>query len=258
MWQVHGVEAFADNYIWVIQEDNGHVAVVDPGDAEPVIAYLSENDLSLSAILITHKHYDHVGGVAELKTRFPDVVVYGPANEPVKGLDHQPHAGQVITIPGMNFSPKVMDVPGHTEGHIAYLADDAVFCGDTLFTCGCGRVFSGTMKQLHLSLQKLAALPPETRVYCAHEYTQDNIGFAKWVEPDNADLIAREQSVNAARSKQQPTVPSRLATELATNPFLRTGVAEVKLAAERYAGHALDNSEAVFTTLRQWKDREYD
>ena len=258
MLQVHGVEAFSDNYIWVIHEDSGHVAVVDPGDAEPVIAYLSQNNLSLSAILITHKHYDHVGGIAELKTCYPDVVVFGPANEPVKGLDHQSHAGEVIAIPDMHFSPKVMDVPGHTEGHIAYLADGAVFCGDTLFTCGCGRVFSGTMKQLHVSLQKLATLPPDTKIFCAHEYTQDNIGFAKWVEPDNADLLARERTVDAARSKQQPTVPSRLATELATNPFLRTGVAEVKLAAERYAGHALDNSEAVFTTLRQWKDREYD
>ena len=258
MMQVHGVEAFADNYIWVIQEDSGNVAVVDPGDAEPVIAYLLENNLSLSAVLITHKHYDHIGGITELKTSFPDVTVYGPANEPIEGLDHHLHAGDTITIPDMQFSPMVMDVPGHTEGHIAYLCDGALFCGDTLFSCGCGRVFSGTMQQLHASLRLLASLPPDTKVYCAHEYTQDNIGFAKWVEPENVDLIAREQSVNEARSKHIPTVPSELATELATNPFLRTEVPQVKIAAERYAGRALDNSEAVFTTLRQWKDREYD
>ncbi len=258
MLQVHGLEAFDDNYIWVIREDSGHVAVVDPGDAGPVIAYLGQEQLSLSAILITHKHYDHVGGIAELKSSFPDAVVFGPVNEPVQGLDFRLHAGKPVAIPGMQFSPQVMDVPGHTEGHIAYQANGMVFCGDTLFACGCGRVFTGSMQQLHASLQKLAELPPSTKIYCAHEYTQDNIGFAKWVEPDNSDLLARERAVNEARSNQLPTVPSELATELATNPFLRTRVATVIQAAEHYAGHSLDNSEAVFTTLRQWKDREYD
>ena len=256
--QVHGVEAFDDNYIWVIEEGNGKVAIVDPGDADPVLSYLQESSQQIAAILITHKHYDHVGGIADLKASFPDAVVYGPAHEPIQGLDVRLEAGDIVNIPGMEYSPSVMDVPGHTEGHIAYFGEGALFCGDTLFACGCGRVFSGSMSQLHNSLAQIAALPDDTQVYCAHEYTLDNIGFAKWVEPDNQNLLKREIDTRQARDGNCPTVPSTLGIELKTNPFLRTNIQSVISAAEHHAGQSLESVEAVFTTLRQWKDQDYD
>jgi len=259
MLQVHGVEAFDDNYIWVIEEeDNGKVAVVDPGDADPVLCYLQKSGQQISAILITHKHYDHVGGIAGLKATFPDAIVYGPAHEPIQGLDYRLEAEDIVNIPDMRYQPSIMDVPGHTEGHIAYKGEGALFCGDTLFACGCGRVFSGSMSQLHSSLTQIAVLPGDTLVYCAHEYTLDNIGFAKWVEPDNPDLLNREIDTRQARDKNVPTVPSMLEVELKTNPFLRANIPGVVKAAERYAGQSLETTEDVFTTLRQWKDREYD
>jgi len=258
MLQVHGVEAFDDNYIWVIEEGNGMVAIVDPGDADPVLSYLQKSGQQIAAILITHKHYDHVGGVADLKANFPDAIVFGPAHEPIQGIDQRLEMGDTIDIPGMKYQPEIMDVPGHTEGHIAYKGEGALFCGDTLFACGCGRVFSGSMSQLHHSLMLIADLPGDTLVYCAHEYTLDNIGFAKWVEPDNQYLLNREIDTRQARDKNIPTVPSTLEIELKTNPFLRANIHVVVNAAERYAGKSLETAEEVFTTLRQWKDREYD
>lgn len=258
MLQVHGVEAFDDNYIWVIEENSGVVAVVDPGDADPVLAYLQASSQQVAAILITHHHYDHVGGLAALKEKFPKSVVYGPLNEAINGLDHRLSAGDPVVIPGMKYQPAVMDVPGHTAGHIAYYGEGALFCGDTLFACGCGRVFDGSMSQLHHSLTKIAELPDETLVYCAHEYTLDNIGFARWVEPDNADLIDRQSQAQITREQGSPTVPSTLDIELKTNPFVRTHVQGVIEAAERYAGTTLASDEEVFTVLRRWKDKDYD
>ena len=153
---------------------------------------------------------------------------------------------------------RVIEVPGHTEGHIAYYGEGALFCGDTLFAAGCGRVFSGTHAQLHRSLQRIAALPAQTRIYCAHEYTLDNLGFAAWVEPESAARLERQQECERLRALGLPTVPSTLASELLTNPFLRTAEKGVIAAAERYRGEGLDSSEAVFTAIRNWKDREYD
>ena len=258
MLQVHGVEAFDDNYIWVIEENSGEVAVVDPGDAAPVLAYLQATSQKVAAILITHHHYDHVGGIAALKAKFPQTVVYGPQNEAIQGLDHRLQAGDAVAIPGMRYRPEVMDVPGHTAGHIAYFGEGALFCGDTLFACGCGRVFDGSMSQLHHSLMAIAALPVETLAYCAHEYTLDNIGFARWVEPDNADLIERQLQAQATREQGLPTVPSTIDIELRTNPFMRSHVQGVIEAAERYTGASLVSAEDVFTVLRQWKDNDYD
>ena len=258
MLQVHGIEAFEDNYIWVVSDGSDRVVIIDPGDAEPVFAYLRENKQQAVAILITHGHDDHTGGVDDLKKRFPDIAVYGPGEAAVCGLDGQLQSGGTVAISGLTFKPEVLDVPGHTRGHVAYFSDGILFCGDTLFGCGCGRVFSGTMSQLYQSLGKISGLPGETLVYCAHEYTLDNIGFAKWVEPDNPDLIQREKQVKAARQRQLPTVPSTLEIELRTNPFLRVDEQQVIDAAESYAGHSLDTPEAVFTVLRQWKDRDYD
>ncbi len=255
---IRGVAAFDDNYVWVISEGNGKAAIVDPGDDDPVIDYLRGHGLEATAILITHKHCDHVGGIAGLCRRYPGVKVYGPANERIPGIDMKLKDGDRVDIPGMEFSPEVIDIPGHTEGHIGYYSAPALFCGDTLFACGCGRVFSGSLVQLHASLSRIRELPDNTDVYCAHEYTLDNIGFAKWVEPENLELLKREEQVIGERERGLATVPSRLAVEKATNPFIRTDVDDVRLSAEKYAGAVLGSTQEVFTTLRQWKDREYD
>jgi len=255
LMEITPISSLDDNYIWLIREGDSAV-VVDPGDEEPVLERLEKDGLQLTAILITHKHGDHTGGVRALKQIFPDIPVYGPVGEKASGVTNKVGDGDGIALAGAKF--QVMDVPGHTEGHLAYYAEGVLFCGDTLFAAGCGRVFSGTHQQLHASLQRIAALPPETLCYCAHEYTLDNIGFAKWVEPENPDILKREDEVRALRTQGKPTVPSLLSLELATNPFLRTGQEAVIQAAEKYAGHRLMNGAEIFTAIRTWKDKEYD
>lgn len=259
MLQVIPIPAFEDNYIWLLRgADESACTVVDPGDEEPVIEYLERHGLGLDTILVTHKHGDHTGGVAELKHRWPQARVLGPAHEPVAGLDLALADGDRVELvsPGLVF--RVLEVPGHTEGHLAFFGEGLLFCGDTLFAAGCGRVFSGTFEQLSDSLRRLAALPPETLVYCAHEYTLANLGFASWVEPDNPALQAREKLERHKRENGQPTLPSTLALELATNPFLRTGEPAVIGKAEQWAGKPLHGHREVFRALRQWKDRDYD
>jgi hydroxyacylglutathione hydrolase len=252
MTQVIPLPAFRDNYIWLLR--NGSLAaVVDPGDAGPVLNYLSLHGLALVAILATHHHADHVGGNGELLQEF-DVPVYGPRHEAIPGLTDPVGEGATVRIPALELDFRVLDVPGHTRGHVAYYGANALFCGDTLFSCGCGRLFEGTAEEMHRSLQKLAALPPDTRVYCAHEYTLSNIRFAKAVEPGNPDLPAREQEVLALLARQQPSLPSTIGLERRTNPFLRAGEAALRQAAEAHAGHALGTETAVFAALRQWKD----
>lgn len=257
--RIEPVPAFDDNYIWLLsREGYDGCAVVDPGDEDPVIAVLDARGLWLEAILVTHKHGDHVGGIAGLKARWPGALVYGPANEPIRQIDKRLGAGERVALEGLGVEFEVFDVPGHTEGHIAYLGQGALFCGDTLFAAGCGRVFSGTFEQLSDSLRRLAALPADTRVYCAHEYTVDNLGFAKWVEPDNPALLQREREVARLRAENLPSVPSTLREELRTNPFMRTDQAPVIAAAERWAGHRLGTPTEVFSAVRRWKDSEYD
>ncbi len=253
------IPAFNDNYIWMIRGSTEEKAVVvDPGDETPVLQVLQQEQLNLEAILITHKHGDHVGGVAALKRAYPESLVYGPSGEPIPAIDRRLGEGDHIDLPGVSAEFWVMDVPGHTEGHIAYYGDGVLFCGDTLFAAGCGRVFSGTHQQLHDSLSKIAALPADTLVYCAHEYTLDNLGFAKWVEPESPNITKRIQDTQSIRSAGRPSVPSRLSLELQTNPFLRFGEPEVIKAAERYAERTLNAPVDVFTAIRTWKDREYD
>ncbi len=189
---------------------------------------------------------------------YPGISVYGPRNEIIEGVTLEVGDGERVELQGIDAAFEVMDVPGHTEGHVAYLGEGVLFCGDTLFAAGCGRVFSGTHAQLYASLQKIASLSPDTRIYCAHEYTLDNLGFAQWVEPESTALKQRIQRDRASREAGVPTVPSTLREELATNPFFRCHIRQVKDAAEKYAGKQLSNGEAVFTTVRNWKDREYD
>jgi hydroxyacylglutathione hydrolase len=250
--QVHAVPAFQDNYLWVIAEGR-RAAVVDPGDAAPVQHFLESRGLELTAILATHHHGDHVGGVAALVERWR-CPVFGPAHDGVEGLDRKLAEGDRIEVTGVGIDFGVLDVPGHTAGHIAYTGSGAVFCGDTLFACGCGRLFEGTPAQMAHSLAKLAALPPETRVYCAHEYTLSNIRFAEAVDPHNAALAARKARDAARRSRGEPTVPSTIGEELDTNPFLRCDAPEVIASAERHAGRRLAGPVEVFAEIRSWKN----
>ena len=253
------IPAFDDNYIWCLtNDDSGYAVVVDPGDEDPVRTHLQEHGLQLAAILVTHKHGDHTGGIRALLADWPGIPVYGPANEPIRTLTDRVGEGDRVATPEISTTFLVLDVPGHTEGHVAYLSGDALFCGDTLFAAGCGRVFSGTHAQLHASLAKIAALPPETKVYCAHEYTLDNLGFAEWVEPQSEAVRRRVERDRASRECGSPTVPSLLGEELETNPFLRCQVPQVIAAAERYAGRPLADGVEIFTAIRTWKDREYD
>ena len=259
MLEITPVNAFEDNYIWMLGKPGTRDFVaVDPGDEAPVLAWLAQRDARLSAILITHHHYDHVGGLPELTAAFPGISVYGPARNDIRGVTRTVKEGDLLSPPGLDTEFRVLEVPGHTAGHIAYYGDGALFCGDTLFAGGCGRVFDGTFEQLSASLLRIAGLPARTRIYCAHEYTLVNLGFAAWVEPDSDRLKARTAQEEAKRVAGEPTLPTLLQTELDTNPFLRTAVPEVRAAAERFAGHALHSDAEVFTALRQWKDREYD
>lgn len=254
MITVQPLPAFTDNYLWLIARGDEAV-VVDPGDATVVQAHLASQGLRLRAILVTHHHADHTAGIAALRERW-QVPVYGPRAEADKigTLSELLDDGDRIELLGATYT--VLAVPGHTLGHIAYHDDDAqrLFCGDTLFSAGCGRLFEGTPAQMHHSLQKLAALPDATAVYCTHEYTLSNLAFAAAVEPDNADLQARIEQAGRLRAAGQPTLPSRIDLERRHNPFLRTQVLAVRAAAERQAGTPLMDDVAVFAALRRWKD----
>ena len=257
MLRIHPVPAFDDNYLWVI-EDGRHAVAVDPGDAQAISSFLDARSLTLAAILITHHHDDHVGGVASLAVR-PACQVIGPDDDRVPGRTRTVREGDEVLVESLGLRLRVLEVPGHTRSHIAYVTDKtglppSVFCGDTLFAGGCGRLFEGTPAQMRASLAKLAALPAQTRVYCAHEYTLANLKFARVVEPGNAELAARESRDTARRALGEPTVPSTLAEELNTNPFLRDCAPEVIASASRHARRALLEPVDVFAAVREWKN----
>lgn len=249
MFEISLIPAFKDNYIWLLTA-GPRAAVVDPGDAAPVIAALEARGLILDSILITHHHADHQGGVADLLARWP-ATVYGPENESITGCSHPLCGGETIDVLGQAVA--VWAVPGHTRGHLAYHAPGVLFCGDTLFGAGCGRLFEGTPAQMADALATIAALPPETRVYCAHEYTAMNLPFALAVEPGNGALQARMHRVATARAAGEATVPLLLADELATNPFLRCHEPAV-IAAGMQAGAASSAAVDVFAALRAWRN----
>jgi len=225
------------------------VLVVEAG---PVIEHLQENHYKLSGILLTHHHWDHTGGVPALLHHRP-VPVYGPAS--IEGVTHPVCENDLVQFENPNCQFKVLEIPGHTLDHIAYVGENLIFCGDTLFTGGCGRVFEGTADQMLRSLNKLAVLPPQNAVYCAHEYTEANLRFAKMIEPNNEALLKRIETVDVMRSRGQPTVPAPLSLELATNPFLRCDQDAVITTASGYAGKKLIDPVAVFTEIRRWKSK---
>jgi hydroxyacylglutathione hydrolase len=251
------ISALKDNYIWLLRNlGEAHCAVVDPGDARPVIDYLRTANLQLTAILITHHHADHTAGVPALRQAFPDCHIYGPDREGPALIESRLRPGMTPRLPELGLEFEVLDIPGHTLGHIAYYCglQRLLFCGDTLFSAGCGRLFEGTAEQLYDSLRQLAALPGATAVYCGHEYTLKNLAFARQVEPHNTALQAFERRAMQLRDARTPTLPSRLSDELSINPFLRAHIADVRQAAELYSGESLPAPVDVFRVLRRWKD----
>lgn len=270
MLVIKPIPAFSDNYIWMLQKDSSQkVVLVDPGDERKIIKFLEQEGLQPVVILITHQHYDHTGGVEKLMKIYPDVKLVCPdktISDPPLSIDlpvtnlitHPVTGGDKIKISELNLSFDVIDIPGHTLDHVAYVGGGHLFCGDTIFGCGCGRLFSGTAEQMTASMEKLSALPADTKVYCAHEYTLDNIGFAKWVEPDNVDLLQRDEIELAKQEKGKPTLPSSIDLELKTNPFMRYSIPQVKKAAENFSGKKLATDAEVFAVIREWKDTKYD
>jgi hydroxyacylglutathione hydrolase len=249
------IPAFADNYLWLLH-DGKRALVVDPGDAEPVLRALEQSALQLESILVTHHHADHTGGVDALREA-TGATVYGPATERIPAPFKPLHEGDTVPTLGLDF--QVLDVPGHTAGHIAFYTPamdgkPLLFSGDTLFSGGCGRLFEGTPAQMLASLDKLATLPGATRVCCTHEYTLANLRFALAVEPDNTDLAAYQQHCLRLREQGQPTLPSSIAQEMLINPFLRTRQANIVAAAHRFDASTHDDT-SVFAALRQWKNQ---
>jgi hydroxyacylglutathione hydrolase len=258
MIQIEALPAFTDNYLWLLQDpQRQHCAIVDPGDAQPVLQWLATNpDWQLTDILVTHHHADHVGGVASLKAA-TGARVWGPALENIPQRDVALEDNQHIRILGLDW--QVMHVPGHTLGHIAYYHADAqqplLLCGDTLFAAGCGRLFEGTAEQMHHSLSRLAALPDQTLVYCTHEYTLSNLRFACAVEPQNQAISQRFAEVSQLREKNLISLPTTIAREKATNPFLRSDNPAVQAVAAQRSGEKNLSAVAVFAAIRGWKDQ---
>ena len=250
---ITAIPAFSDNYIWLLTAGGTACAVVDPGDADPVLEVLQEHGLDLRYILLTHHHPDHTGGVGELLEKYP-AKVFGPDDRRIPFNKQIVQQGDLVSLPELDANFRVLEVPAHTSSHIAFFGENALFSGDTLFSIGCGRLFEGTADDMQRSLDKLADLPVDTRVYCAHEYTRSSCAFALQVEPENAALIARAAEVDRLRAAGQITLPSKLSDELAANPFMRTREKGVLEAARKIDPKALPGS-STMAVIRAWKDR---
>lgn len=252
--RVTPILAFHDNYIWAIHDEQ-HLIVVDPGDAKPVLDFIANHQLQLTAIFITHHHHDHVGGIKDLVAHQPQAKVYGPSKEQIPGLSQSLQQGDKLSLNQPNCEFQILDIPGHTLGHIAYVGSLGLFCGDTLFHAGCGRLFEGSPEQMQNSLTKLKQLPETTLVYCAHEYTESNLNFAQVVEPDNSDLIEVIKKVKQLRDLKQPSLPSSIQEQKKINPFLRCHSNTLKNNVERWCQKHCQSPLDVFTQLRRWKDQ---
>jgi hydroxyacylglutathione hydrolase len=254
MLKLRAIEAFEDNYIWTLADADGQAIIVDPGDATPVLAAIAEG-LRPVAILLTHHHPDHIGGAERLLQRFP-VPCFAPVEARIDCATHRVVDGDTFSIPELGLRFSTLEVHGHTSSHVAFVGDDGgiVFCGDTLFSLGCGRMFEGTPEQMLASLDRLAALPPDARVCCGHEYTLANGAFASVIEPDNLALQDHLREARALRAEGKPSVPSTIASELACNPFLRIDTQTVRSAVDRHLGAPCVDRVQVFAALRRWKD----
>jgi hydroxyacylglutathione hydrolase len=242
---ITGIKALKDNYIWMIgKNDNDQVVIVDPGEEEPVIAVLEKLNVKLSGILITHHHWDHTNGAAGLQAKY-DIPVFWSKDR---------YAGEEIILPGLKLQFRILSIPGHTLDHVAYYGHGALFCGDTLFTGGCGRIFEGTALQMYRSLAAIVNLPDDTQIYCGHEYTQANLKFAKMIEPENTDLLKRIHQTDSLREQGLPTVPALLSAEKKTNPFLRCRIKSVIEAVENHVSEKISDPAKIFECLRNWKN----
>ncbi|HET7299714.1 MAG TPA: hydroxyacylglutathione hydrolase [Oleiagrimonas sp.] len=245
--------ALSDNYIWLLADADGHAVVVDPGEADPVEAVIARDGLRLAAILLTHHHADHVAGAESLRTRH-GAVVYGPDDDRIETVDVRVGDGDVVELDAPQVHFQVWAVPGHTRTHIAFVGEDLLFCGDTLFSLGCGRLFEGTPQQMLQSLDRLSTLPDSTQVCCGHEYTVSNAAFAHSIEPDNAALAQRTEQAWQATQAGRPSLPSRMDEERAANPFLRIDAAAVRQWADTHAPRAAQDRVERFAALRAAKD----
>ena len=252
MINIEPIKAFNDNYIWLVTTNEGSI-VIDPGEATKTINYLKENSLNLKGILITHHHFDHTGGIEDM-LKFKNVDVYGPVNN-ISSINKKLRDGDLFSVIGIDF--KIIEIPGHTLDHIAFFSEDngnpVLFCGDTLFSSGCGRVFEGTFEQMHKSVLKLKSLPANTKIYSGHEYTQSNLKFAMEVEPLNQKLVSRYNDVQDLLNKGTPTLPTTLELELEVNPFLRCQTKEVQSSVVKQFNTS-NHEDEIFKALRQWKD----
>lgn len=252
MINIEPIKAFNDNYIWLVTTNEGSI-VIDPGEATKTINYLKENSLNLKGILITHHHFDHTGGIEDM-LKFKNVDVYGPVNN-ISSINKKLRDGDLFSLIGIDF--KIIEIPGHTLDHIAFFSENngnpVLFCGDTLFSSGCGRVFEGTFEQMHKSVLKLKSLPANTKIYAGHEYTQSNLKFAMEVEPLNQKLVSRYNDVKDLLNKGTPTLPTTLELELEVNPFLRCQTKEVQSSVVKQFNTS-NHEDEIFKALRQWKD----
>lgn len=250
MITVEAIPILRDNYVWAIH-DGHRAALVDPGEAAPILSWLDARGMHPIAILVTHHHHDHIGGIADLLTRYP-IPVHGPTRNAM--ASQSVHEGERLRLPGLDFELSVLETPGHTLDHVCYLGQGHLFCGDTLFSCGCGRLFEGSPQQMYASLSRLAGLPGDTLVHCAHEYTLANIAFAQEIEPDNITLRTRHAEALRLRKQGLPTLPIDLARERETNPFLRCDLESLAVAVTQHTASPTKPGAETFTRLRAWKD----